>query len=63
MSCGCRVIEAIFILSVIVYLACKRQQSQQLTHYYQQQTYYVRETIIELPDGRRAIQRELEWHG
>lgn len=63
MSCGCRVIEAIFILSVIVYLACKRQQSQQLTHYYQQRHYIIRETFVELPNGGVAVHRELEWHG
>lgn len=53
-------IEAIFILSIIVLLACKRQQRQQLTYYVPQRYYVIRETFVELPNGRIAVHRELE---
>lgn len=56
-------IEAIFVISLLVYFACQRQQAEGLTYYQPQQHYCIRETIIELPDGRKAVHRELEWHG
>lgn len=55
-------IEAIFIVSIVVYLTCRQhqRQQQQLTYYVPQRHIVVRETIIELPNGGHAIHRELE---
>lgn len=56
-------IEAIFVVSIVVYLACRQHErrQQQLTHYVQQRHYIMRETIVHLPNGGQAVHRELEW--
>ena len=57
-------IEAIFIVSIVVYLACRQHErrQQQLTYYVPQQRHYImRETIVHLPNGGQAVHRELEW--